>query len=47
MVVDGLLVGASPRRVAVQCGTHRIKIGELEPESINVPCGGEVTFDDQ
>jgi hypothetical protein len=47
MVVDGRLVGASPRRVAVPCGTHRVTIGELEPESIAVPCGGEVTFDDQ
>ena len=26
---------------------HRVTIGELEPESIAVPCGGEVTFDDQ
>jgi hypothetical protein len=47
MIVDGHVVGSSPRRVAVRCGTHRIQIGDLDPESIDLPCGGEVTFDDR
>jgi hypothetical protein len=46
IVVDGRVVGASPRRVSVRCGTHRIRMGELPTESIEVPCGGEVIFDD-
>ena len=44
IVVDGRVIGSSPRRVAVRCGTHRIQIGDLPPESIQLPCGGEVTF---
>ncbi len=44
IVVDGRMLGTSPRRVAVRCGTHRIVIGDLPPESIELPCGGEVTF---
>jgi len=46
IVVDGRVVGTSPRRVAVRCGTHRIQIGDLPVESIDLPCGGEVTFTD-
>lgn len=46
IVVDGRVIGSSPRRVAVRCGTHRIQIGDLPPESIQLPCGGEVTFTD-
>jgi hypothetical protein len=44
IVVDGRVVGTSPRKVAVRCGRHRIQIGELEPESVDFPCGGEVNF---
>lgn len=46
IIVDGHVVGTSPRRVAVRCGMHRIQIGDLPPESIQLPCGGEVTFTD-
>lgn len=46
IVVDGRMVGTSPRKVAVRCGVHRIVIGDLPPESIEFPCGGEVTFSD-
>jgi hypothetical protein len=46
IVVDGRVVGTSPRKVAVRCGTHRIVIGDLPPESIAFPCGGEVNFTD-
>jgi len=38
------MLGTSPRRVAVRCGVHRIVIGDLPPETIELPCGGEVTF---
>jgi hypothetical protein len=44
IIVDGRVVGTSPRRVAVRCGTHRIQVGDLPPESIELPCGGEVSF---
>jgi len=44
IVVDGRLLGTSPRKVAVRCGVHRIVIGDLPPETIELPCGGEVTF---
>lgn len=46
IVVDGRVVGTSPRKLAVRCGTHRIQIGDLPPESIAFPCGGEVSFTD-
>lgn len=44
MVVNGRVVGFSPRRVPVRCGTIRVQIGDLPTESIALPCGGEVTF---
>jgi hypothetical protein len=47
IVVDGRFVGASPRRVSVRCGTHNIRMGGLPTESIEVPCRGEVIFDDE
>jgi hypothetical protein len=46
IVVDGRVVGTSPRKLAVSCGTHRIVIGDLAPENIQFPCGGEVNFTD-
>ena len=44
IVVDGRVVGSSPRRVVVGCGVHRIQIGDLPPESLALPCGGEISF---
>ena len=44
IVVDGRVVGTSPRRVVVGCGGHRIQIGDLPPESLQLPCGGEISF---
>ena len=44
IVVDGRVVGTSPRRVPVSCGVHRIQIGDLPPESLALPCGGEISF---
>ena len=46
IVVDGRVVGTSPRRVVVRCGVHRIQIGDLPPESLQLPCGGEISFTD-
>lgn len=44
IVVDGRVLGTSPRRVTVRCGTHRIQIGDLPPETLELPCGGEINF---
>ena len=44
IIVDGRLVGTSPRRVVVRCGSHRFQIGDQPPETIDLPCGGEVNF---
>jgi hypothetical protein len=46
IVVNGRVIGFSPRRVPVRCGTIRVQIGDLPTESIDLPCGGEVTFTD-
>jgi hypothetical protein len=46
IIVDGRMVGTSPRKVNVRCGVHVIQIGDWPPESIQLPCGGEVTFTD-
>ena len=46
IVVDGRVVGTSPRRVVVGCGVHRIQIGDLPPETLQLPCGGEISFTD-
>ena len=44
IVVDGRVVGTSPRRVVVRCGVHRVQVGDLPPESLELPCGGEINF---
>ena len=46
IIVDGRFVGSSPRRVVVHCGMRRIQIGDLPPESLHLPCGGEISFTD-
>jgi len=46
IIVDGRFVGSSPRRVVVACGLRRIQIGELPVESLQLPCGGEISFTD-
>lgn len=46
IVVDGQVVGSSPRRVVVRCGRRRIQIGDLPAETLELPCGGEITFTD-
>jgi hypothetical protein len=44
IVVNGRVIGFSPRRVPVRCGTIRVQIGDLPTENVDLPCGGEVTF---
>ena len=46
VIVDGRYVGSSPHRLVVRCGSHRFQVGDLPPEIINLPCGGEVNFTD-
>jgi hypothetical protein len=46
IMVDGRVLGTSPRRVPVRCGRHQIQIGDLPPESLELPCGGEITFNE-
>jgi hypothetical protein len=46
VIIDGRQVGTSGRRYVIRCGMHRIQIGDLEPENIGLPCGGEVSFSD-
>jgi hypothetical protein len=46
IVVDGRVLGTSPRRVVVRCGVHRIQVGDLPPETLALPCGGEISFTD-
>jgi hypothetical protein len=47
IIVNGRVVGFSPRRVPVRCGNIRVQVGDLPPESIGLPCGGEVSFTDE
>jgi hypothetical protein len=44
IVVNGRVIGFSPRRVPVRCGSIRVQIGDLPAETIALPCGGEVSF---
>lgn len=42
--VDGSYRHANDGIVVVSCGTHRIKVGMKEPQTVNIPCGGAVTL---
>jgi len=44
VVVDGSFRHASDGAVTVSCGTHRIKAGMKETQTVNVPCGGAVSL---
>jgi hypothetical protein len=44
VVVDGSYRRAVDGVLTVSCGTHRIKAGMKEQQTINVPCGGSVTL---
>ncbi len=41
--VDGATVGQTPSPVKVRCGVHTIRIGSAgRPQTVDVPCGGEI-----
>jgi hypothetical protein len=46
IIVDGRMIGTSPRKFTVRCGTHRFQIGDLPAETLDLPCGGEISFSD-
>jgi eukaryotic-like serine/threonine-protein kinase len=46
--VDERVVGQTPETVTVKCGTHTVRLGSAgKPQSIDVPCGGEVVVGDK
>ncbi|HSO37001.1 MAG TPA: hypothetical protein VLT33_30965, partial [Labilithrix sp.] len=44
VVVDGSFRRANDGVVVVSCGSHRIKVGMNDPQTVNVPCGGSVSL---
>jgi hypothetical protein len=44
VVVDGSFRRPSDGVVVVSCGSHRIKAGMKEQQTVNVPCGGSVSL---
>ena len=44
VVVDGSFRHANDGAVVVSCGSHRIKAGMKEAQTVNVPCGGAVSL---
>ncbi|MDB5215509.1 MAG: hypothetical protein JWO86_3436 [Myxococcaceae bacterium] len=44
VVVDGSFRRANDGVVTVSCGSHRIKAGMKEAQTVNVPCGGAVSL---
>lgn len=44
VVVDGSYHRASDGVLTVSCGTHRIKAGMREQQTVHVPCGGSVSL---
>jgi hypothetical protein len=43
--VDGKTLGQTPHDVSVPCGTRSVKLGSAgHTQSIDVPCGGEITL---
>jgi hypothetical protein len=44
VVVDGSFRHANDGAVVVACGSHRIKVGMKEAQTVNVPCGGAVSL---
>jgi len=46
--VDDKTVGQTPESVTVKCGTHMVKLGSAgKPQSIDIPCGAEITVSDK
>jgi hypothetical protein len=44
VVVDGSFRRPNDGALTVSCGTHRIKVGMKEAQTVNVPCGGAVSL---
>ena len=46
--VDERTVGQTPEAVVVKCGSRAIKLGSTgSTQTIDVPCGGEITVGDR
>jgi serine/threonine-protein kinase len=46
--VDEKVVGQTPQSVAVPCGKHTVRLGSAgKPQSIEVPCAGEIVVGDK
>jgi serine/threonine-protein kinase len=46
--VDERVVAQTPQIVSVPCGKHKVRIGSAgKPQSIEVPCGGQVTVSEK
>ena len=41
---DGSYRRANDGSVTVSCGSHRVKAGMNDVQSVNVPCGGAVSL---
>jgi hypothetical protein len=44
VIVDGSYRRANDGAVTVSCGSHRVKAGMKEQQTVNVPCGGSVSL---
>jgi serine/threonine-protein kinase len=45
--VDERVVGQTPESVTVKCGTRTVKVGSAgKPQTVDVPCGGEISVTD-
>jgi len=46
--VDEKTLGQTPESVTVKCGQHSVRLGSAgRPQTIDVPCRGEVTVGDK
>jgi len=44
VVVDGAFRRVNDGVLTLTCGSHRIKVGMNDPQTVNVPCGGSVSL---
>jgi serine/threonine-protein kinase len=45
---DEKVVGQTPETVTVKCGSHVVKLGSSgKPQTIDLPCGAEITIGDK
>jgi hypothetical protein len=44
VVVDGSFRRVDNGVLTLSCGSHRIKVGMNDPQTVNVPCGGSVSL---